>query len=739
MAYPSPPTSLYINGHPESTDKITGNYDGTVSVSAKIDDPNPSDKVRLLVRYSKQSNFSSYQTAYSSFGRQGVRHSATMKMLERNTLYHVRAYTQQRDRYVLSKTYNSTSFWTNRFPLAPTIVTPPDNFTFLATAPLVMDWQVNDPDDDTPTQRAFQIRYRVAGTPIIAAGPWTYKKLLTATTTYTFPANTFKASTEYEWQVQTQDPQYGWGEYSPVQSFSMEGPTKPPLLVSPYSDVVVLSDGEITFRWVFRDPDATATQGNADIRYRVVGTDVWIEVNGVDLTDSEWTFAPDTFTSGYRYEWQVRTQRAAGLDPESDWSSVGTFWTILTPGAMATSPFPNGESDQAELGCGQHRVFVFDRGGVINRGEITPITSIKWGRKRDDISDATIVITEYDKDCGDLLATLRSWRHEVVIYRNDDRVWEGPITHLAYRPGEVTIGAKDPMAYVYRRILRQGYNDSNHNQTVGGVTTQLGLKTVVERASLILQNALGYLDPNVLPYLTAVTTGEDARQSRIVPDFTKTAWEEIDDLAANAGLDYTTVGRRIILWDTHTHIGILPEMRDESFSDSPIVTEYGMNLANYYAVTDGQGAWGAAIPASKTEQDWYDYYGPLEQLASGYGDAAVTPDTLSASEYAAHIEDLKQQARRNIDGRYPTPLVARVPDNSTIKPDAPIGINHLIPGVWIPLRVENIVRPFGQVQKLDSINVEQDGAGERVQVVMSPAPQAWADPDAATDAETVDE
>ena len=141
---------------------------------------------------------------------------------------------------------------------------------------------------------------------------------------------------------------------------------------------------------------------------------------------------------------------------------------------------------------------------------------------------------------------------------------------------------------------------------------------MVRRAALLITQALAPFDPNVLPYLTAMEFPDDATgvpdRRGLVPD----GWEEIDDLAATAGLDYTTVGRRILLWDTHRPIGRLPEMRDGDFSDSPIVTEYGMQLANFFAVTNGSGVVGWT-----SEQKGMVPYGPVEQLASSYSDSDV--------------------------------------------------------------------------------------------------------------------
>ena len=83
---------------------------------------------------------------------------------------------------------------------------------------------------------------------------------------------------------------------------------------------------------------------------------------------------------------------------------------------------------------------------------------------------------------------------------------------------------------------------------------------------------------------------------------------------------------------------------------------------------------------------------------------------------------MRGQADRNIRGRWPTPVVVRVPDNSTLNPEVNLSIQHLIPGVWIPLRATQTVRAVAQWQKLDEVNVVVEGDNEQVQVVMSPAP-----------------
>jgi hypothetical protein len=355
---------------------------------------------------------------------------------------------------------------------------------------------------------------------------------------------------------------------------------------------------------------------------------------------------------------------------------------------------------------------------------------LRWGRVRDDISGTTLRTSGFDQDCCELLASLRCWMHELVVFRDGVRVWEGPVTRIGYEQDRVEIEAKDVMAYVYRRVMRTGYNDAYRlvKAGVGGAPdAYLGLLSVVRRAGLLVTQALAPYDPNVLPYLTAIEYPSDAREARVVANWSRSCWEEIDDLAATAGLDYTTVGRRIILWDTHRAIGRLPEMRDGDFSDSTIVTEYGMQLATFFAVTNGSGVVGTYEVKAKTHP-----YGPVEQLASSYSDsAAASGETLTPAQLAAAQRSMVEQAERNISGRWPAPLIVRIPDNSTINPNANIGFQQLIPGVWLPLRSVNTARKVLQWQKLDSVEVEVDASGgEKVHVVLSPAPNGGNDPDA---------
>jgi hypothetical protein len=451
----------------------------------------------------------------------------------------------------------------------------------------------------------------------------------------------------------------------------------------------------------------------------------------------EWISGTHGFTlqAGEQYEWQPRTVSSPG-NFDSDFSGPsGFFWAIPLENSGPVFPDPVDTLPDPGLGCGDNRPYLYTRGGLERLGEITQTSLVRWGRTRDGISTATIRIVGWSQDCGELLKAMRCWMNEIVIYRDNGngakRVWEGPVTRITYATDYVEIEAQDVWAYVYRRILRQGFNDAYRRvgwkYGPGGVVLvqgqEYGLTPVTRRSATIVQNALAYDDPNLLAYLTVLEQPDDARQSRTVADFSTTAWQQVDDFAAKSGLDYTAIGRRMMLWDTHNPIGMLPEMRDDDFGTPPIVTEYGMQLANFYGVTNNAGVYGTA---DRLTSGLPKYYGWIEMLSSAYGESeeGAGTVTLTAAAQAALEEALTEQAERNIASRWPTPLIVRVPDNTTLNPELNISINHLVPGVFIPVRATGTLREVVQMQKLDSMQVSQTDSGESITVTLSPAPRS---------------
>lgn len=418
-----------------------------------------------------------------------------------------------------------------------------------------------------------------------------------------------------------------------------------------------------------------------------------------------------TMEATNQYEWRVQATDTDYI--ESDWSDIARFWVVPAPASGGVRPLPTGTVAGAELGCGTHKVFVYRRGGRTRVGEIKNISHLDWGRTRDDISTSQIVISGWDIDCGNLLAKLQTWAYEVVIFRDNgystDRVWEGPVTLLTYESDKVTIEAKDVMAYAYRRIIKQKMSDAG----TGNGTT------VVDRARRVLQNTIGPDDPNILAYLQVLAQEDDAMQYRSTPAYSRTAFEEIDDMAANAGLDYTTVGRSILLWGTRHRIGTLPEFKDENLGSPPIVSEYGMNLANRYAVSDGNGVYGEATRLDEDGND--EIYGLVEMLSSTWAsDSETDSGTFTEQGLETTRASFRGFAERSIADRYPPPVVVRVPDNTTLNPNTVLSIQHLVPGVVVPLRSTSTLREVVGNQKLDAVKVVEENGKETITITLSP-------------------
>jgi hypothetical protein len=350
------------------------------------------------------------------------------------------------------------------------------------------------------------------------------------------------------------------------------------------------------------------------------------------------------------------------------------------------------------MGCEKHTAFLFDRGGLTRIIALDPMVSVSWGRVRDDISMARVVLSS--PECTEIVAEVEAGRHELVIYRGQQRIWEGPITLVIYQRTTVTIEARDVMHYAYRTIMRSAYNNAYPNVTK--VTTRA--KTIMN-TELARKEALS--PPiNVLPFMKVLERPDDAGTSRSTIAFQKTVFDDVDDMAAKSGLDYTTVGRSVIIHDTDIALGRTAPLTEQDIIGDVIVTQYGMELATFAAVSGGNGMFGYTGGTDP-------YYGLVEILDDAYDeDEGGEPPTQN---------ELNSQAIRNLKGRNPTPITVRVPDGSRLNPNSPVTIDELVPGVQVPLLATLTGRRFSQMQKLDKLQVTEDESGEQIQITLSPA------------------
>ncbi len=367
--------------------------------------------------------------------------------------------------------------------------------------------------------------------------------------------------------------------------------------------------------------------------------------------------------------------------------------------------------------CGAHTAVVYLRGGQTVFGELTPLTAVHWQRIRDDISQAQVTVGT--TDCCDLLDELRVIKHELHIYRNGVKVWQGPITRLEYDYNQVTVFAEDVMWLTSRTVIREGYSNAYPN-----------IGYALDRVHWLLSTQCFNLDGdpwhvfNHLHPMNNPGANPGPKTSRAVNRYQMTVFDDLDNFASHGGIDYVCVNREVYYNDTHLARFTLPTLDEQYMSQFPRIIEYGMQLATQCVVTDGAGhgvdVEGPGPWSSETE------YGRVDSLISLVDDQTVVDDTAPTDE---ELDAWRSQATRVLNNRAPAPLSVLIPENTTLLPGAPWEINDIIPGAWFMVHVTRMCRQVDEFQKLVELVVEESAPnGETVNFSAASAPLSRIDP-----------
>ncbi|UOW92783.1 minor tail protein [Microbacterium phage RobinRose] len=374
--------------------------------------------------------------------------------------------------------------------------------------------------------------------------------------------------------------------------------------------------------------------------------------------------------------------------------------------------------------CTVHHAVIYDRGGSRRLGEIKRISEIEWTRDRDGVSEAAITI-QSKGDCDSQRSFIRKIaekRHELVIFRGDQRVWEGPIWRISDLGGVIQIFARDVCAYLFGTMLSK---DWDNRKNVVPMTTRLGGIIAYELATTRTGRKMGggtatltaweSLDPpiNVLPHLQVHHFPNEAETAAYTRAFSTTVGAHMASAARQSGVDFTAVGRSIHLWDTSRWIGQIRTLTEADFFGNIIVTGYGADHTQAAYSTGQEGAYGEAINTENLE-----FYGPWSTSYTPYNEEGSEAPTIGA---------LNSQAARNASGRSPVPVEVRVPDNSSIRLGDSLSINDLVPGVRVPLLATLNARAQNQMQKLDHLVVTETSEREDVKITLSPSNRSDSD------------
>lgn len=380
----------------------------------------------------------------------------------------------------------------------------------------------------------------------------------------------------------------------------------------------------------------------------------------------------------------------------------------------------------------EHHAYISDRGGRARVAELVDLSQITWSRTRDEMSTASILIE--GGACVaqiDVLRNIEPKRHELVIFRGTQRVWEGPINLVGWHANYVEIQATDVMAYVYGRPLSKDWDnryrdniDPNTGDNLGPLTRPIEVTTRLEAilnyemvqpmsylandgTTVVTVPAWEALTPpaNVLPHVVVHHFPDEVRTSAYTKPYEMTVGEHIDNYAQTGGLDYTVVGRAIHLWDVNRYVGQTRTLTEADFFGEVIVTAYGSDFAALAFNVAQDGRYGGA-----GEND--SYYGPWSKIHT-----VENEDDEEAPSQAY----LNSQAQRNLAGRNPVPVEVRIPDSSGVRLSPGLTIDDLVPGVHMPLLATLNSRQMSQMQKLHKVVVTETSEGENIAITLIPA------------------
>lgn len=348
----------------------------------------------------------------------------------------------------------------------------------------------------------------------------------------------------------------------------------------------------------------------------------------------------------------------------------------------------------AELGCAtDYEVVVTDRG--TRQVADLPFTALTWQRRRDALSDCRVTVPTSGRDCCGDVSDLRTWRHELLVLRDGQRVWEGPIVDLIYNRSSLQIVAHDSLAWLARRAIRSRLCFSSECAGVG--------RDVALIARDVIRHALAPDDPELT--LTMRSTGITVE--RVFEAHSAYALDVLGELARN-GLRFTAVGRRVVLFGSN--LGGTPTLDCSHFRTDISVVEPGLSVATR-AFVRGQSAVGEAGGVD-------GFFGLVEQIVQ---------DDLVRSQAQAD-----QAAAFAADALAPPGLLVLVPPGAALSPTAPVTIDQLVPGVGVPVSVDCVCRDVTQTLQLVGIDVsvvggETGGSGEGETVGVFLAPEVSGD------------
>lgn len=350
-----------------------------------------------------------------------------------------------------------------------------------------------------------------------------------------------------------------------------------------------------------------------------------------------------------------------------------------------------------ELGCGTYVATIAPRGfggtGAVGEFNVA-FSSLDWNRVVDDTSTASVSANGYEYEaCCQTLVDVEPARDELVIYRDGELVWVGPVTLVEISPdiAELRIEAHGLSWWWGRRRFRERHQDED-----------VEIATIAQAYHDDAMSIDSSMNVTFTPTATGITATRTVkvRESRIVSD----AMRELMD----TGLDFVDYGpaREIRAGNLEVPGPIIPLLIEQHFRELPRMTFDGTELGTRWRVTGfGQGKDGAEIIGTAEDTTVEPTYGVHDRVES----EGEIEDQTSADAAAA---------TRLAKSRVP---VLSLSDGALL-PEAPFGVNELVAGVGVNLRfsAQTYCHTSPEQARLGTVSFFFDGADESVSLDLIP-------------------
>jgi hypothetical protein len=329
------------------------------------------------------------------------------------------------------------------------------------------------------------------------------------------------------------------------------------------------------------------------------------------------------------------------------------------------------------LGCATHAYTITDRdGGDVNSSGI--LTAVSWNRVLNEVSTAAAIIGVSGLECCAELGGIRSWRHQLNIYRVTETgasglVWTGPIINVDWNQDQVSISAVDVLGWLERRVPHQDF--------------AFDLTDLTEIAAALIDDGFQPDDPG---HTTTVIGPCNVLGGRTYAANVGQTLDHVRDLA-DTGIDFTAVGASVIVLPDD-FCDVVGRLSDDDLPSGLSVAEDGASLATRVIVAGTEDGDPVGTAGGTNA-----YYGLLER----YIEQRNIPDQAAADAAAAGAL---------------APLLA-VPvfidtQDITLSPLADVDVSNLVPGWCLDVTSDSTCRTITQRLKITGLQVSEDGGTE---------------------------